>query len=84
MTTNFGAELILTDFLNALDRFKHQMELQRASIAEVAAHQAELDAGVAQKKQELAVATADLGKAQAKHEELHKEIRKWTKQLEGA
>jgi septal ring factor EnvC (AmiA/AmiB activator) len=82
--TDFGAELVLGDLITALDRFKHQMELQRASIAEVAAHQAELDAGIAQKKQELAVACADLGRAQAKHEELHKEIRKWTKQLEGA
>ena len=51
--TDFGCELVLTDFLNALDRFKHQMKLQRASIAEVAAHQQEVDAGFAAAKQEL-------------------------------
>jgi septal ring factor EnvC (AmiA/AmiB activator) len=83
MTTNFGCELILTDFLNAIERFKHQIELQRASIAEVAAHQREVEEGIAQKKAELAVAIADLAKAQARHEALHKEITKWSKQLEG-
>jgi septal ring factor EnvC (AmiA/AmiB activator) len=84
MTTNFGAQLILTDFLNSLDRFKHQMELQRTSIAQVAEHQREAEEGLADKRKELAVACADLAKAQAKHEELQKQIKKWTKQLEGA
>ena len=65
--TDFGCELVLTDFLNALDRFKHQMELQRASIAEVAAHQQEVDAGFAAAKQELNALHQEVG---AKRREL--------------
>jgi septal ring factor EnvC (AmiA/AmiB activator) len=82
--STFLAELVLGDLIKALDQFKHQMELQRASVGEVAAHQQQAEEALAATKREIAVACADLGRAQAKHEELQKEIKKWTKQLENA
>jgi chromosome segregation ATPase len=82
--TNFGCELVLGDLITALERFTHQMQLRRASIAEVAAHQREAEEGLAATRRELGVACADLAKAQAQHEALEKQIKKWTKQLEGA
>jgi septal ring factor EnvC (AmiA/AmiB activator) len=81
---NFLGDLVLGDLISDLERFKHQMELKRASIEEADAAQREAEEQLAATKREVAVACADLAKAQAKHEELQKEIKKWTKQLENA
>jgi small-conductance mechanosensitive channel len=73
--TNYGAELVLTDLINALDRFKHQMELQRQSIAEAAAHQQEAE-------KELAAVHQELGAERRKLEGLHAELKRVTGRLE--
>jgi septal ring factor EnvC (AmiA/AmiB activator) len=81
---NFLGDLVLGDLISDLERFKHQMELKRASIEEVDAARHQVEEALATTKRELAVAHADLARAQAKHEELQNQIKKWTKQLENA
>jgi septal ring factor EnvC (AmiA/AmiB activator) len=82
MTENPGAKYAISDVCGALDRCKdflgHYMENMQGIDAAIAAKREEL-AGV---QREIAVACADLKKAQDKHEELEKQIKKWTKQLE--
>ncbi len=79
-----GAKYAITDVCGALARCKdflgHYMDNMQGIDAAIAAKREEL-AGV---QREVSVACHDLANAQARYEALEKQIRKWSKQLEGA
>jgi chromosome segregation ATPase len=69
------ATFIWKDFNANVEKFVGSLRSFRAGLAA-------LEDGIAQKRDELAVATNDLGKAQAKLEELVKQTREKSKELE--
>jgi hypothetical protein len=81
MTENLGAKYAISDVCGALDRCKdflgHYMPNLEGLDAMVVAKQKEL----AEVKQELAVALADLKKAQDRQEDVQREIKKMMKEI---
>ncbi len=79
--TAYGAELILTDFIVAVERFVDQMKLQRTSVAAVASHQREAEESLAQARQELNSLHHAVGAKRRELEGLFAEIKRLTGKL---